>query len=131
MENAVADRVIEKRADWRTVAIALLALGVSGFACTKPRSTDTGDGGPDHPVVNSDAGGQDSKDAKDGSSPDMTSDAPRDGSPDMGGDGSPVDPGCVPNATQCNGMQPQTCDASGIWQNSGTACPYLCNNGLL
>jgi hypothetical protein len=34
---------------------------------------------------------------------------------------------CTPGAKQCNMLQPQICDATGAWQNNGTACPYVCN----
>jgi len=34
--------------------------------------------------------------------------------------------GCVPGAKQCNALQPQTCDSTGTWQNSGTACTGTC-----
>src|SRR5262249_22506627 len=29
---------------------------------------------------------------------------------------------CAPNGLGCSGNQPQQCDASGNWQNSGSAC---------
>src|SRR5262249_10173504 len=32
---------------------------------------------------------------------------------------------CVPNAKQCNGKIPQTCDINGKWID-GTACPFVC-----
>ncbi len=35
---------------------------------------------------------------------------------------------CTPDAKQCCGLAPQTCDASGTWQD-GAPCPYVCNNG--
>ena len=40
-------------------------------------------------------------------------------------------PTCTPGAKQCTtGQQPQTCDANGAWQNTGSPCPYLCNAGI-
>ena len=35
---------------------------------------------------------------------------------------------CATGTQQCNGLQPQTCNVSGAWQNNGNACPYVCNN---
>jgi hypothetical protein len=36
---------------------------------------------------------------------------------------------CRPKSVQCSGLQPQTCDDKGSWQNTATACPFLCNGG--
>src|SRR6185503_17836290 len=36
---------------------------------------------------------------------------------------------CTPGAKQCSTLQPQLCDASGAWQNMGTACPMVCTSG--
>jgi hypothetical protein len=34
-------------------------------------------------------------------------------------------PGCTPGATQCSGNVVQTCNSSGVWQNT-TTCPDIC-----
>ena len=39
------------------------------------------------------------------------------------------DAACTPGAKQCDGVQPQTCDTSGMWQNAGTACTCDCLDG--
>lgn len=36
---------------------------------------------------------------------------------------------CVPTTTQCDGQQPQTCDATGTWQDNGAPCPNVCSAG--
>lgn len=33
---------------------------------------------------------------------------------------------CTPGAKQCNGLQPQTCDTTRAWQNTGMACTTIC-----
>jgi hypothetical protein len=106
--------------------IALVALGVSAFGCTKTRSQDPTDGGADHPTTNGDGGGKDGADAK----LDMAGDTARDGGQDTPGDGSVEDPGCTPNATQCMNLQPQTCDSTRHWVNTGSACSVACSGGL-
>ncbi|MEZ4223417.1 MAG: SUMF1/EgtB/PvdO family nonheme iron enzyme [Polyangiaceae bacterium] len=35
---------------------------------------------------------------------------------------------CTPDAVQCNGQQPQKCDAQGVWQNDGLVCTGGGNN---
>ena len=36
---------------------------------------------------------------------------------------------CATGTQQCDGLQPQTCNASGVWQNNGSACAHLCDSG--
>jgi hypothetical protein len=36
---------------------------------------------------------------------------------------------CTPGAVQCNGQQPQICDATGTWQSNGAVCPNVCTSG--
>ena len=37
---------------------------------------------------------------------------------------------CKPDDTRCDGLQPQTCDEAGTWQDKNEpACPYLCVMG--
>ena len=36
---------------------------------------------------------------------------------------------CAPGATGCNALQPQTCDSTGAWQDTGAPCPDVCTNG--
>lgn len=42
--------------------------------------------------------------------------------------GDVADPGCTPGTKQCHDLQPQECDAKGVWQNMGLPCPYVCAN---
>jgi len=37
---------------------------------------------------------------------------------------------CTAPAVRCNGKSPESCSADGVWQTSGTACQYLCRDGL-
>src|SRR4051794_28691918 len=115
---------------WRTCAIALFAVGVSAFGCTTPRSQDPLDGGADHPTANGDGGGNDGADSAADTRKDLALDTGRDGAPDTTGDAPVEDPGCTPNATQCAGLQPQTCDATRHWQDTGSACAVACSGGL-
>src|SRR5262249_17881335 len=36
---------------------------------------------------------------------------------------------CAPSAQRCNILQPQTCDPTGHWANTGSPCPFLCSGG--
>jgi hypothetical protein len=36
---------------------------------------------------------------------------------------------CAPGTAQCNGDQPQKCNATGTWQNVGSPCPNVCTGG--
>jgi hypothetical protein len=36
---------------------------------------------------------------------------------------------CSAGALRCNGLQAQTCDPSGTWQDTGATCPYVCSAG--
>lgn len=54
------------------------------------------------------------------------------------GDGTGGEPPCVgpcadectPDAMQCNDLQPQVCDENGEWQDFGSPCPTLCEDGV-
>jgi hypothetical protein len=37
---------------------------------------------------------------------------------------------CSPGSLRCNGLQPQTCDTTGSWTNTGTACATACSGGV-
>ena len=75
-------------ARWRAVAMTLIAVGVSAFGCTTPRSQDPGDGGADHPSASGDGGGKDGADA----APDTARDVAPDTGRDVAGD-APVESG--------------------------------------
>ncbi len=45
------------------------------------------------------------------------------------GSGGAIGTGCMQGSMGCTGLQPQTCDASGQWQSTGTPCPNVCTGG--
>jgi hypothetical protein len=51
-----------------------------------------------------------------------------DATPDLGRDAQTDIGVCTPNSKQCVGLQPQACDTTGTWQNTGTPCTSVCDN---
>ena len=37
---------------------------------------------------------------------------------------------CTPGSSRCQGQQPQSCDATGNWQNQGATCAFVCAGGV-